>query len=170
MNELLSNFGIKRAKEQIDRAVLRSNSEEAFQATKTKWHKRCSKIGVSGENKSGEWREAFSGVKKHPENKILEDLLYDLDYVPDCDSSFVDKRFSEDYNLEPIDASLKACIQDLLSRFERGERPDSATFYKIIVEWDLVGEDLAKFALVCQAMFFAKKFSMKPPRLLQVQL
>lgn len=157
LSELLSSFGIKRAKEQINRAVLRSNSEEAFQAMKTMWHKRCAKLGVSAEDQSGEWREAFSGVKKHPENKILEDLLYDLDYVQDCDDTIVDKRFSEDYNLEPIDADLKVCIQDLLSRFERGERPDSATFYKIIVEWDLVGEDLAKFALVCQAMFFCEK-------------
>ena len=157
LNELLSNFGIKRAKEQIDRAVLRSNSEEAFQATKTMWHKRCAKLGVSGEDQSGEWREAFSEVKKHPENRLLEDLLYDLDYLQDCDGRMVDKRFSEDYDLEPIDASLKVCIQDLLRRFERGERPNSATFYKIIVELDLFGEDLAKFALVCQAMFFCEK-------------
>ena len=69
----------------------------------------------------------------------------------------MDKRFSEDYDLEPIDASLKGCIQDLLGRFERGERPNSETFYKIILNVDEVGEDLVKFALVCQAMFFCEK-------------
>ena len=56
---------------------------------------------------------------------------------------------------------LKTLSLSILQDVERGNAPTTGELVSKICEFALVGEDLRKFALVCQAIHFVSRFSRK---------
>ena len=67
------------------------------------------------------------------------------------------------YGIECMTGELRMVSLSILQEVERGNAPTSEELISKIYELNLVGEDLMKFALVCQAIYFCEQIFPKNP-------
>lgn len=163
IKDALSFIDVKRSAQSINEAVDGSSFQNARKAMERMEALTGKKFGTARQGRVGEWTTSYRGIKKVNQSSLLNDLLVELGYSTGGKINEQETHNEAGYEVGCMTGALKEVSLSILKEVERGNAPTSDELISKIYELDLIGEDLMKFALVCQAIHFCEKIFSKNP-------
>lgn len=160
---VLSFIDVKRSAPRIRDAVDGSSFDNALKAMKKMESITGKKFATTRRGQPNEWINSYRGIQQINQSSLIKDMLIELGY--DTHGQTEEKKVHGDseYEIECMTGELKMASLSMLNEVERGNAPTSDELISKIYELNLLGEDLVKFALVCQAIYFCEQIFPKNP-------
>ena len=163
IEEVLGFIEVERSIPAISDAVDGSSLHNARQAMEKMESITGKTFATIRQGRVGEWVDSYREIKKIDQSSLIKDILLELGYDKGGQTENKVTRSEAGYEIGCMTGELKEVSLSILQDAERGNAPTSEDLISKIYALNLVGEDLMKFALVCQAIYFCEQIFPKTP-------
>ena len=163
ISDVLKFIEVERSVPRISDAVDGSSFQNARQAMKKMESITGKRFATTRQGRVGEWIDSYHGVKNINQSALIKDMLSELGYEETGQKGNKEAHAEVGHEIECMTGELKRVSLSILQEVEHGNAPTLEDLIAIIYGLNLVGEDLMKFALVCQAIHFREQIFPKNP-------